>query len=74
MDPINKLNLNMKKHLAALVVLADTICLFAASEPQVGPPFTPYHPQSVPDVGNTLLFLGLALFALGTYLSRSKRV
>lgn len=64
----------MKKHLAAVVVLTDTLCLFAASEPQVGPPFTPYHPQSVPDVGNTLLFLGLALFALGTYLSRSKRV
>lgn len=64
----------MTKHIAAVVLLADTICLFAASEPQVGPPFTPYHPQSVPDVGNTLLFLGLALFALGTYLSRSKRV
>lgn len=63
----------MKKHLAAVVVLADIVCL-AASEPQVGPPFTPYHPQSVPDVGNTLLFLGLALFALGTYLSRSRRV
>lgn len=64
----------MKKHLAAVVLLTDTICLFAASEPQVGPP-QPYRPpQSVPDVGNTLLFLGLALFALGTYLSRSKRV
>lgn len=63
----------MKKHLAAIVVLTDAICLFAASEPQVGPPFTPYHPPAVPDVGSTLLLLGLATLALATFLSRSKK-
>ena len=66
----------MQKHLAALVVLTDAICLFAASEPQVGPPFTPYHPpQSVPDGGNTgffMLAIGLGFAAFTTALRKSR--
>lgn len=55
----------MKKHLLPLLFALSA----AATEPEVGPPFTPYHPPSVPDTGSTV---ALSLVSAAALIAMSK--